>query len=309
MRGIVLILMLIPLGLVNAQQLARYNLYPFNPDFANPSATGMNECLEMTATDMHQWAGISGAPNVQSFSVQKGLPFSKNKKNGLGVNLVRDSNGPSKSLGGELLYSFHTLVGRNRSAWLGLGLSGSMEQRRLDESSFSPIFDPVVSGGVVEEFAWNASAGITLYNDKYFAGLAVYNLLPVNNALGLGYGGDRYYLSVQGGYLFGFNHSPLNLQTSVQAGIGTSEYQIDLNNKLRFENNLWAGLTLRKYLGAFETAGQNVIVFIGYEWKNWSFCYDYNFDINGTQFHHYGTHQFSLGYWICHDDLSCPAYR
>jgi hypothetical protein len=75
-----------------------------------------------------------------------------------------------------------------------------------------------------------------------------------------------------------------------------------------FENQLWAGITLRKYAGKFETAGQNALFFIGYNWKSWSFCYNYNCDINGTQFHHYGTHQLSLGYRICNEPVSCPAY-
>jgi type IX secretion system PorP/SprF family membrane protein len=292
-----------------AQPLARYNQYPFNPDFANPAATGMNTCLELNATDMHQWAGITNSPNVQSFSIQKGFPFGSNKKNGLGINLIRDSNGPSKSLGGELLYAFHVLIGSSRTTWLSFGLSGNLEQRRIDERDFSPQFDPQINGSVEEELVYNASGGIYLYNDRYFAGMAVYNLLPVNNNLGLGYGGDRYYVSFQGGYVFAGKNIPFAWQTSIQGNAGATEYQLDLNNKLRFKNSLWAGLTLRKNLGTFATTGQNAIVFVGYDWNNWSISYDYNFDINGTQFHHYGTHQLSLGFRICNDMITCPAYR
>jgi type IX secretion system PorP/SprF family membrane protein len=309
MKGFVLLMLLFLMPVLGAQPLARYNLYPFNPDFANPAATGLNTCLEFTATDMHQWVGFGGAPNVQSFSIQKGIPFSKNKKHGLGANLIRDINGPSKSFGGELLYSFHMLIGRGQTTWLSLGLSGNIEQRRLDESGFSPVFDPAITGGVVQELAYNASSGVYVYSDRYFAGFAVYNLLPVSTNLGMGYGGDRYYMSLQGGYLFAGKKTPLTLRTSVQASIGTAAYQFDLNNKLQFENKVWTGLTLRKYLGEFETTGQNAIIYIGYDRNNWSFSYNYNFDINGTQFHHYGTHQLSLGYRICHDDIGCPAYR
>ena len=308
MRGLVLFAMLFLMHVLNAQPLARYNLYPFNPNFANPAATGLTTCLVMNATDMHQWVGIKDAPNIQSFSIQKGKQFSKTKKQGLGANLIRDINGPSKSLDGELLYSFHVLIGRQRTTWLSLGLSGNIEQRKLDESGFSPVFDPGVTGGVVQELAWNASSGVFLYNDKYFAGFAVYNLLPVNNTLGMGYGSDRYYLSVQGGYLFAGRRIPAKIQTSFQGNMGTGVYQFDLINRILFDNQVWTGLTLRKYAGKFESAGQNAIVFIGYDWNRWSFCYNYSFDINGTQFHHFGTHQISLGYRICPDDFSCPAY-
>jgi type IX secretion system PorP/SprF family membrane protein len=309
MRVLAFIAMLFLMHVVHAQSLARYNLYLCNPDFANPAATGLTNCLVFNATDMHQWVGFKDAPNIQSLSVQKGNPFLKTKKQGIGFNLVRDSNGPSKSMGGELLYSFQVQIGRSRTTWLSLGLSGNFEQRRLDESGFSPVFDPRITGGMVQEIAYNASSGVYIYNDRYFAGFAVYNLLPVNNTLGTGYGGDQYSLSVQGGTFFSGLKIPAKILTSIQGSLGADIYQFDLTNRILFDNQFWTGLTLRKYAGQFESAGQNAIILIGYDWNNMSFCYNYNFDINGTQFHHYGTHQLSLGYRICADNNGCPAYK
>ena len=309
MRELFLFALLLLIRVTNAQPLARYNLYPFNPDFANPAATGLTNCLVFCVTDMHQWVGFKDAPNMQSFSVQNGSPLLKTKKQGLGLNLVRDINGPSKSTGGELLYSFHVLIGRSHTTWLSLGLSGNFEQRRLDESGFSPLFDPRITGGMVQEIAYNASSGVYLYNDRYFAGVAVYNLLPVSTTLGMGYGGDRYFLSLQGGYLLTSPEVPARLQTSFQGSLGKGVYQFDLSGRLAFANRIWTGVTLRKYAGEFGSAGQNALIFIGYYWNNWNFCYNYNFDINGTQFHHFGTHQLSLGYRICHGGPGCPAYN
>jgi type IX secretion system PorP/SprF family membrane protein len=308
MRWLVLFFLVVLMQAIHAQPLERYNLYPFNPDFANPAATGLTDCLVFNLTDMHQWIGIDDAPNTQSFSIQKGTGFLKNKKYGLGMNLIRDINGPSKSLGGEFLYSFHMLIGRARTTWLSFGLSGNIEQRRLDESGFSPIYDPRVTGGIVQEMAYNAAVGIYLHNESYFAGMALYNLLPENNTLVTGYGADRYNASFQGGYLFDNRHLPARIQTAFQGTLGKDVSQFDLSGKILFDNRLWAGITLRKYAGKFESAGQNALFFIGYEWNNWSFCYNYNCDINGTQFHHYGTHQLSLGYKICREPISCPAY-
>ncbi len=308
MRWIFLMFLVISTQAMNAQPLARYNLYPFNPNFANPAATGLSDCYLINVTDMHQWTGIENAPNTQSLSIQKGTGFLKNKKYGLGVNLIRDSNGPSKSLGGEFLYSFHMMIGRTGRNWLSAGLSGNFDERRLDESGFTPVFDPGVSGGIIRETAYNASAGIYLYNETYFAGIALYNLLPVNNTLGTGYGADRYSLSLQGGYLFDNRTLPARIQTSFQASIGIDVSQFDLSGMMLFDNHIRAGITLRKYAGKFEFSGQNALIFIGYEWNNWNFLYNYNCDINGTQFHHYGSHQLSLGYKICRNQVSCPAY-
>ncbi len=309
MRVLFFVIFVLIFGRIAAQPLAKHNLYPFIPNIANPAATGKNGCIEVSGTDMHQWAGIADAPNVQSLSLQRGFASSKTKNNGVGINLLRDSNGPSKIMGSELLYSFHTIVGRSGETWLSFGLSGFIEQRRLVESEFSPVFDPLVSGGAEKELAWNAAAGISIYNQKYFAGAAVYNLLPVNNALGAGYGSDPFFVSLQAGREFAFKPQAFTLQTSMQTFFGKSEYQIDINNTLLFANSCRTGITLRKYVGAFQTGGQNILVFIGYTRGNWGVGYDYNFDINGTQFHHYGTHRIGISYRLCRDDFSCPAYR
>ncbi len=309
MRGIVLLVFLFLMNITDAQPLARYNLYPFNPSFANPAATGYTDCWIFNATDMHQWVGIEDAPSVQSFSIQKGRQFSKTKKHGLGLNMFRDANGPSKSLGGELIYSFHVQVGRNSNSWLAFGLSGNIEQRRLDESGFSPLYDPLVTGAGEREWAYNASCEVIQYNEKYTVGVAVYNLFPANNTLGTGYGSERFFFSIQGGYLFSSRRMPLKIHTSLQGGIGKDIYQFDLTNRIYFKNNSWTALTVRKYLGAIQSAGQDAIVYIGYEWNNWSVSYNYCIDINGTQFHHYGTHQLAVGYKICRDKYSCPTYK
>ena len=295
--------------LIMAQPLVRYNLYPFNPNFSNPAATGLTDCTILTATDMHQWIGIEDTPSIQSVSLQKGIYITRTKKHGLGTNLIHDANGPSSFIGGEFIYSFQFKVGRIHPSWLSLSLSGSAEQRRLSESGFSPIYDPLVSGGTETEFVYNASSGVFLYNDTYFAGFAVYNLLPANSLLGQGYGSDSFFMSVQGGYLIHNNRLPFKIQSSFQGFKGNNIIQVDWSNKLIFDNNFWGGIILRKYLGQFELAGQNAIVFIGYDWKRWSFTYNYNIDINGTQFHHYGTHQLSVSYKICPDKYSCPAYK
>jgi type IX secretion system PorP/SprF family membrane protein len=309
MRYLFFLLAIICTYSLHAQPLAQHNLYPFNPNFTNPAATGITNCLEIMATDMHQWVGISNAPGIQSFSIQKGMGSSNFKKHGTGFNLVRDINGPSRSFGGEILYAFHSMINKNKSTWLSLGLSLNLEQRRLDERDFTPVYDPLIGGGIEQELAYNASTGLYIYNEKFFAGLALYNLLPVNNTLSMGYGGDRFFTSVQAGYQFMPGKKNIQMQTSVQASIASSTSQIDLNYRLIFPGGLWTGITLRKYLNAYNSAGQNVILYMGYDWNRWRLAYNYNFDINKTQFHHYGTHQFGLGYRICRDANSCPAYR
>ena len=118
MRGLVLCMLLFLMHILNAQPLVRYNLYPFNPNFANPAATGITNCLDY---ECHRYAPVGSAlqdaPNVQSFSVQKGISFSKTKKNGLGTNLIRDSQRPFKKPGRRASL-FFSCVDRPKPAYL-----------------------------------------------------------------------------------------------------------------------------------------------------------------------------------------------
>jgi len=115
--------------------------------FCYPAATGLTDLpwYSMRPT-CHQWVGIKDAPNIQSFSATEREPrcFTTAGK-GIGLNLVRDVNGPSKKYGRkEILYFIPGDDRRSQSTWLSFGLSGSLEQNRLDESGFSPVFDPCI---------------------------------------------------------------------------------------------------------------------------------------------------------------------
>jgi len=86
----------------------------------------------------------------------------------------------------------------------------------------------------------------------------------VNTSLGRGYGGDPYYVSVQGGYLFTGLELPATFQTSFQGGLAREFYQFDLAGRLGLITHIWIGLTFVNMPVNSASSGQNVLVFLGY---------------------------------------------
>ncbi len=304
----IIIISLLSMGTF-AQRMAQQNMYIYNPSLINPAAPGMNECAIFDIYGLRQWTGIEHAPSIEGFGVQKGIRFSRGKKHGLGLNFVRDANGPSMSLGGEFMYSFHFKMGRSGKNWLGLGLSGMLFQNRIDESGFSPIFDPIVTGEVVHEVFYNASAGAVFYSEDYFAGVAVYNLLPMSTELSLGYGYDQYFTTLWGGFTRKKRNSIVTWRPTLYGAIGENIVQTDLTNTFQFKNNFFVGVTLRKFWLWGESPGQGALFLAGYEWNRWTFQYTYDMGINGMFLHQYGSHMAALRYKICRDKYDCPTYK
>ena len=308
-RFLLLFLIVFPWLVSYSQQVAQYNLYHFNLDLINPGATGYLPCKQFNITDRHQWTGIEGAPSIQSLSIQLPRQYHKYRKYALGLNLVRDVNGATQNLGGELLYAFHITMGNIVPKHLGFGLAGKFGQYSFDEREFTDgIYDPIIGRSINTEWYFNVSAGVFFYSEKYYAGIAVYNLVPRNTNYYRDYGNEPYFLTCTGGYHFNSPRKNFRLTTSLYFAGGTNFYQADINNFFYLENGLWTGITFRKYIGDFYRAGQNTLLFLGYITGSWNFAYTYDLGINGLQRNHFGSHQLSVSYTLCRKKYACPAY-
>lgn len=295
--------------LIHSQEIAKHNMYHYSTNYINPAATACGSCKTFNISDKHQWSGIKGAPSIQALSVQMPKHVHKTKKHGLGLNMVRDNNGATQHLSGELIYSFHVMFGKYRENFLSFGLSGNFGQSSFDERDFTAdIDDPIITRGIETEINYNAASGIYLYSKNYWAGVGVYNMLPVNTTLYQEYGNEQFFLTAIAGYNIKPRSNNFILKTSVYACKGDKLIQFDLNNHFYLKNKVWTGITLRKYIGSFFNSGQNALLFLGYEMEKWDVSYAYDLGLNKLQHKHYGSHQLSIGYRICQEKYACPTY-
>ncbi len=98
-------LLLITAATVNAQQNAMYSQYVFNTLAYNPAYAGSRNVFSATALYRNQWSGIKGAPTTATLTAD--APF-KEDRIGLGIQLINDELGVTKTTGAALSGAYRT---------------------------------------------------------------------------------------------------------------------------------------------------------------------------------------------------------
>ncbi|MGB0881741.1 MAG: PorP/SprF family type IX secretion system membrane protein [Vicingaceae bacterium] len=121
MKKIILIILLFVGALqTNAQQDPQYSLYMFNPLAVNPAYAGSREVLSGVLIHRSQWVGLDGAPETQAFAINSPL---RNKKMGLGFQIVNDKIGPKTTQNITAAYAYRLQLGKGK---LAFGLKGGI---------------------------------------------------------------------------------------------------------------------------------------------------------------------------------------
>ena len=167
-----------------AQQMPLMSEYLHSPALINPAMIGWEDLTAITASYRHQWTGMPGNPitfmlNFRHFDEKRNMAF--------GGGLTHDQTGPTSFTGLNLHYAYHLKFGsekkkqenRNR---LSIGLSLSANQYRLDGSKlkYNDADDPLIVGNNEFKILPDAGLGIFYYNDLYFLGFSVPQLISMN---------------------------------------------------------------------------------------------------------------------------------
>tara|TARA_B100001750_G_C15512590_1_gene604702 strand:+ start:596 stop:1492 length:897 start_codon:yes stop_codon:yes gene_type:complete len=287
---IYILLCFIPLNLLLAQQTYIYTNYNLNKVIYNPALCGLNDFTEANFNIRNQWSGLEGAPQTQIFTIHGPI---KNKNMGLGGNVFSDQLGAESRIGFSFSYSYNLQL--NNDLNLSLGLSAGVMQYKLDNTIVNPFEnnDPVFSGVGFTNIVPDATFGLYLYQDDFFLGLSVPQLLQtqftlvdenVNLTGGLV---NHYYLN--GGYKFNINEQ-LEIEPSLLFKYTpSSKSQIDISSLFIYENKYWGGLSYRHE--------ESVILLLGYELSDKMLIgYSYDFLISGLNTVSSGSHELKLSF-------------
>jgi type IX secretion system PorP/SprF family membrane protein len=292
-----------------AQELPVYQQYLLNPNLINPALTSYTGCTSFLLTDRHQWIGIKGAPNTQMIGLQTGLPGKPARLHGIGLNLYYDNNGAYRKGGGDVLYSYHLLINRRKNLRLGLGLSVSVFQNSINESDFTDIYDPIISGTVINEIVPDAGAGVFLHSPKFFAGLSGMKLLALPGTL---QEVERHFY-LNAGIKLKNSNLAVEFEPSFLIKVTESfRRQIDINIKATFNEKFMYILSYRNNFTTLPGESISLVSLFGLELENLTFAYVFDLGLNKIQLNSYGSHEFMIKYRICRsdiDDLSCPTYK
>jgi type IX secretion system PorP/SprF family membrane protein len=309
-------------GPAAGQELPVYQLYLHHPALVNPAVTGSAECTRLTLIDRHQWIGaFKDAPRTQVLTAEKRFSSKNFRAHGLELQLVKDANGAYRQLAAGFGYSFHFALDRKGSLKLGLGLMATVRQSTYDESDFSPVYDPVVTGGVYQEVRPDASTGVYLYGSRFFAGLSAVRLLATGSELDASPPGPGYFAG--GGYIIPVSRD-LKIQAGLMAKYLAGQFQSDLNARLIYRgpsqgssrgpsrgSNRGSCRAIFSYRHAwpdFPGKPASILVGGGLDYGNFSFGYAYEAGLSSMQKYGFGSHEFLLGYRFCAARSPCSVY-
>lgn len=271
----------------NTQQLPLYSQYMMNGFLLNPGITGSMDYIPIRITARQQWTGIESAPSTQAISAH-GLLV--NKHMGVGGYIFNDMFGPISSTGLQASYAYHLTL--NKNSKLGLGLSLSAFQFKLDEGNLESIDagDEALTGAVESTFVPDANFGAYLYAENYFVGISGAQLIQYKIKLHEELAGNNqmirhYYLT--GGYQFKLGEE-FDLQPSIMVkGTEKTPLQLDFNLKGFYKKNYWLGVSYR--------TSDAIIGIIGLKYDRYYIGYAFDYTFSPLKNYSNGSHEIMLG--------------
>lgn len=164
--------MMLITNLVFAQQDPHFTQYTYNKLLVNPAYAGSKDGYNINIVNRTQWIGIDGAPNTLTMSIHTPL---KERRVGLGLNIVRDAVGPSVTNGIWGTYSYRLIAEKSTFSF---GIQAGMmfydfNYSAMNLKDFDYLFDPTS----VRRYTPDVNVGLYYQSEKFFAGLSSKHLL------------------------------------------------------------------------------------------------------------------------------------
>lgn len=302
----IFLIILLSVGLVDAfaQQDPQYSLYMFNPLGVNPGYAGSREVLSAVLIHRSQWVGLDGAPETQVLSINSPL---KNKKMGLGLQIVNDKIGPRNNQYLSATYAYRLKIGSGK---LAFGLRGGVINYNYDwgKIDYRDQEDAIPTTGA-ESFMLPTFDFGMYYNTKtFYTGFAIdhineakYNLLSTQDTI---FSDAKQYANFTGtiGKAFILNNN-LVLKASMLLRGANKAGNLDINGSLLIKNKILFGVTLRSTEALILMTEINLS-------KNLRFGVAYDIDATDVARSTSGSFEFFLGYdvGLFNSKVTSPRY-
>ena len=220
-----------------AQQDPMYTQYMYNMNVVNPAYAGSRGTLSIGMLGRTQWTAVDGGPKTVTFDAHAPV----GRKVGMGLSMIADEVGPAKEQ--NIYADFSYTITTSLEGRLAFGLKAGvtlLDVNLLDvvlpqtQNSDDPLFDENINKAFP-----NFGAGVYYYNEKFYVGLSVPNILKsehiddenVNTVAS-----EEAHFFLTSGYVFNLS-STLKFKPSVMfRGVTGAPLSIDINaNFLMYE--------------------------------------------------------------------------
>lgn len=290
----------------NAQQLHQLSQYALNDFVFNPAVVGKSHDLITKLSYRKQWAGGFDGQAPSTFALSGHTNFAKantSKSVGLGMMIYSDVTGPTRRGGVTAAYAYHLPLGDAESYTedakhlsFGVGMSLLRQSVNYDELTAATPNDVVLGTGTESRMSLDANFGVYYYEENWFAGASVAQLLG-NGVKLTDYAREENERTIQfdrhfflsGGYRYDINEKysiePMLLMKSVQG----APVQFDITARAMYQKKYWVGATYRTQ--------DAMVLMAGFQLNN-NFNLAYSYDITTSQVRNVssGSHEITIGY-------------
>lgn len=286
-----------------AQQDPMFTHYMYNTLWLNPAYAGSREMLTMTGIHRSQWVGFDGAPQDQTFTLHSPL---MNGKLGLGMTLMSDRIGPTRSSVAALDFAYHLKL--SEKSKLSFGLKGllniynnNLSALTLDQGNDASFAQNVQS------VLPNVGTGVYYYRERFYLGLSTPKLLE-NQFTASGSAPaskeQRHFFMIMGGVMDLTSTLKLKPTMFIKATNG-APIQGDFTASLLIKDKFSVGAMYRTGDGAGALIGYNITpqLLLGYSY-DWSLA-------NTSGKYNSGSHELMLRYDLIYKskgNITSPRY-
>ena len=296
-KGFVILVIVASAFASKAQQDPMYTQYMFNTQTINPAYTGTWESLSFMVLSRQQWAGLEGAPQTYTFSMQAPL---KNERVALGLNVISDIIGLEKRFYTFVDYSYLLPIKEGMKLRLGLkggftNYSNNLSEYRTN-TTVSGIVDPAFQGEIDKKFVPNFGIGGFLFGEKYYVGFSIPKILSQdfeNNYNNLSVNADMRHYFLMAGLVFDLGENlkfkPTMLTKATFSSESGAPVELDLTANFLFKEKFWLGAMYRTG-DSFGFIAQWIID------KKLRIGYAYDYTTTHLQNFHSGSHEIMVSY-------------
>ena len=275
-----------------AQTEPMYGQYMFNMVGVNPAYAGNRNTTSVNFFQRRQWAGLQGAPNTTSISVDGSV---YKARFGWGVQLYGDQLGVEKANGVNTMAAIRVRTSNN--GLLSAGLNFGLMNYRIDLLSLAPqLYQTNDPDYFANKSNWMPTIGFgVFYNtDKFFAGISVPSMLKSRLAnidlLNSGLQKVNYqHIFITTGYVFKINDELKIKPSTMIKMVSGAPIELDLNTNFWLHDIIGLGVSYRTgdaVIGMAELQATD----------HFRVGYGYETTISPLKYYNNGSHELMLRY-------------
>jgi len=228
---------------IEAQQDPQVTQYMYNMNIVNPAYAGSTEAISLGLLGRTQWVGLDGAPKTVTFSIHS--PVGKNI--GLGMSVVSDKIGPvnESNLNADFSYTLKTSdIGK-----LALGLKAGVTFQDLGLATITTVSPDVNFTDNINNTFPNFGVGAFYYTDKFYAGIAMPNMIKSNHFEKQGgiisKATEKMHYFINSGYVFDITENLKFKPSVLLKAVTGSPVSMDLSSNFLINERLELGASYR----------------------------------------------------------------